>query len=185
MPATPPPNPNQPAPSAARRASGPTVSRLLRGGGVALGAASCLPMVAMLPGALGAGLATVGVSTTSGPLGALASAIAPVAQPLLLAAVVLLVVGSARCGLSTAVLAAFGGTLLYVSMYALPGTAHGASMSAMATSHAVGSPTTTNAVGFYLAVATIAASFALSAVRRRARRCRPVWTLARAAAVRG
>ena len=96
------------------------MSQVLRVGGVLVGGASCLPMVAMLPGGVGAVLAALGVHTTSGPFSVFADLLAPVAQPLLIAAVVALVVGSLRCGLSTVLLAAIGGTLLYLSMYVLP-----------------------------------------------------------------
>jgi hypothetical protein len=63
-------------------------------GGV-LALASC---VAMLPGAVATLLTTIGIQATTGPLAPLAQGLAHIARPLLIAAVLLLLVGSLRCG---------------------------------------------------------------------------------------
>jgi len=150
-------------------------------GGV-LTLASCLPMVAMLPGAVATLLTTIGITTTSGPLAPVARGLAPVARPLLVAAVLLLVVGSLRCGIGPAILAAMGGTLLYLSMYVLPqpsspgigGMAPMRSPPVGGAAGRAGAVGTTNAPLFYLGLAASLGTFVWSAVQRRRRACRPV-----------
>ncbi len=71
-----------------RRAAG-----LVRAAGGVLATASCLPMVAMLPGAAATALATLGVEASAGPWAALRHALDPVARPLLVLSVLLLVAG--------------------------------------------------------------------------------------------
>ena len=149
------------------------LSRLLRVGGVVVGAVSCLPMIAMLPSALGALLAAVGVQTGSGPWAALASVLAPAAGAMFAVSAVMLVVGCWRCGPVPTLLSAVGVGLLFVGMYVVPddmGT-DGAAMSEMS---AAGSNTSPASVTFYLGVTAVTASLVLSARRRRLRRCRPI-----------
>jgi len=144
---------------------------LVRAAGGGLAAASCLPMVAMLPAAAATALATLGVDASTGPWAALRRALDPVARPLLVLSVLLLVTGSLRCGRAPAALAAAGGAVLCVSMYLASGSAT-AAMAGMGTHTATG---TTNGPLFYAGIGLIAASFAWSAIRRRRRTCRPAW----------
>lgn len=146
-------------------------ARLARAAGGVLAAASCLPMVAMLPPAAATALATLGVDASTGPWAALRRALDPVARPLLVLSVLLLIAGSLRCGRAPAALAAAGGALLYVSMYLVSGSAT-ASMAGMGTHTGTG---TTNAPLFYAGIGLIATTFAWSAIRRRRRTCRPAW----------
>jgi hypothetical protein len=165
----------------------PQRGRVVQAVGGVLTLASCLPMVAMLPGAVATLLTTLGITTTSGPLAPLARSLAPVARPLLVAAVLLLVVGSLRCGIGPATLAAVGGTLLYLSMYVLPQPSS-PGMDGMAGMHSppvggtagrAGAVGTTNAPLFYLGLAASLGTFVWSAVRRHRRSCRPVGITAR------
>jgi hypothetical protein len=150
-------------------------------GGV-LTLASCLPMVTMLPGAVATLLATLGSTATSGPFAPVARGLAPVARPLLIAAVLLLVAGSPRCGIGPAILAVVGGTLLYLSMYVLPhpsspgmgGMAGMHSLPVGGTAGRAGAVGATNAPLFYLGLAAYLGTFVWSAVRRHRRGCRPV-----------
>jgi hypothetical protein len=149
-------------------------------GGV-LALAGCVPMVAMLPGAVATLLTTLGLSTTSGPLAPVARSLAPIARPLLIAAVLLLLVGSLRCGAGPAILAAAGGTLLYLSMYVLPHPSSAAmggmaemSTPAQGTAGRAGAVGTTNAPVFYLGLAAYLGTFLWSSLRRWRRACRPV-----------
>ncbi len=144
---------------------------LVRAGGGVLAAASCLPMVTMLPGAAATALATLGVDASTGPWAALRHTLNPVARPLLVLSVLLLIAGSLRCGRAPAALAAAGGALLYVSMYLASGSAT-ASMAGMGTHTGTG---TTNGPLFYAGIGLIAATFAWSTIRRRRRTCRPAW----------
>jgi len=160
----------------------PRRGRVVQALGGVLTLASCLPMVAMLPGAVAALLATLGITTTSGPLAPVARSLAPVARPLLVAAVLLLVVGSLRCGIGPAILAAVGGTLLYLSMYVLPqpsspgmgGMAGMSSPHVGGTAGRAGAVAASNAPLFYLGLAASLGTFLWSALRRRRRACRPV-----------
>jgi hypothetical protein len=85
---------------------------LVRAAGGVLAVASCLPMVAMLHGAAATALSTLGADAATGPWAALRHALGPVARPLLVLSVLLLVAGSLRCGRAPAALAAAGGALL-------------------------------------------------------------------------
>lgn len=78
---------------------------------------SCIPMVAMLPGAAGGALGLVGLGASSAVVARFAPALNTVAQPLLLFSVLMLAVGGLRCGRSVVALALVGGALIYVSMY--------------------------------------------------------------------
>ncbi len=122
-------------------------------------------MVAMLPGAAATALATLGVDASTGPWAALRHALDPVARPLLVLSVLLLVAGSLRCGRAPA---AAGGALLYVSIH----LASGSATAAMGTHTGTG---TTNGPLFYASIGVIATTFAWSAIRRRRRTCRPAW----------
>lgn len=162
--------------------------RVLRAAAAVLGLGSCIPMVAMLPGAAATVLTTIGIKTTSGPFAPVADVLAPVARPLLILATLALVAGLLRCGLTPAILAVVGGTLLFLSMYVLPtaaaaggmagmggggmaGTApHTASITAAARAGAGGM---TNAPAFYAGLASFIGAFVLSSIRRQRRLCRP------------
>ena len=152
------------------------LSRLLRVGGVVVGAVSCLPMIAMLPSAIGALLAAVGVQTVTGPWAALASVLAPAAGAMFAVSAVMLIVAAWRCGPTPTLLAAVGAGLLFVGMYVLPDDMRtgGAAMSEMSPA---GSNTSPAAVSFYLGLAAVTGSLVWSARRRRLRRCRPVAVL--------
>ena len=166
-------------PSGQRRRS--TGERALRAVGVTVGAGSCLPMLAMLPGGIAAGLSVVGVKATAGPAAPLARFLAPAAQPLLVLGIAALVVATLRCGLRPALLAFSGGGLLYLSMYVLPATS-GAGMADMtgpahslpATAARAGAQGMTNGPVFFLGLAALAATFLWSGARRQRTSCRPV-----------
>lgn len=59
----------------------------LRLTGVALAAASCIPMLAMLPGGVVTVLALLGITTTAAPVAGLGAFLAPIAQSLLILSV--------------------------------------------------------------------------------------------------
>ena len=118
---------------------------------------SCIPMAAMLPGAVGGALGLVGLGTSSAVVSRLAPALNVVAQPLLLFSVMLLVVGGLRCGRIVVSLAMIGGVLLYVSMYVWT-TDGGAPSPAL----------------FYVGLACFVGAYGVSWLRRRGKRCRPL-----------
>lgn len=89
----------------------------LRLAGAALAAASCIPMLAMLPGGVVTVLALLGITATAAPVVGLGAFLAPIAQPLLILSVGMLVLGHLRCGWPPALLAAIGGLLVYLAMY--------------------------------------------------------------------
>lgn len=151
--------------------------RLVPVGGAVLGAASCVPMIAVLPGAAATVLGAVGVSATTGPWGALSRVLGPVAQPLLILSLLLMLAGALRCGWGPAAAVALGGGLLYSSMYLLAGPMT-SSMAAMGATGQTG----TNAPLFYTGLGLVVASFAWSRVRRHRRACRPAWALRRSTA---
>ncbi len=93
-----------------------TAARTLSGAGLL---ASCVPMVAMLPGAVAGVLAFVGLGASSAAVTTLAPTLNDVAQPLLLVSAVLLAVSGLRCNPIAVALAAAGGVLLYLGMYQL------------------------------------------------------------------
>lgn len=127
-------------------------------------------MVAMLPGATATVLSTLGANASTGPWAAVRHALDPVARPLLIVSVLLLVAGSLRCGRTPAAMAAAGGGLLYTSMYVLAGPTTG--MADMANQNGMGA---TNAPLFYSGLILIVMTFAWSAIRRRRHTCRPAW----------
>lgn len=75
----------------------------------------CLPMVAVLPGAMATGLGALGIRATSGPFESLARSLAPVAQPLLIVGLLLLVVAALRCSWAATAIVLVGGVLLYAA----------------------------------------------------------------------
>lgn len=139
--------------AALRRAPAPG----LRAGAVALLAASCVPMLVMLPAGLTGLLSSVGVRADAGWVQALAHPFEPVAQPLLIVSAVLLAAGALLCGWSPLVTALAGGVLLSVGMYVVTAQAG-----------------QTQPVLFYAGLALFAASPALSILRPRLRACRPL-----------
>lgn len=118
---------------------------------------SCIPMVAMLPGAVGGALGLVGLGASSAVVSRLTPALNGVAQPLLFLSIALLVVGGLRCGRVVMVLALIGGALLYVSMYVW--TTDGGS---------------TSPGLFYVGLLGFIAAYGISWLRRRGRKCRPL-----------
>lgn len=150
--------------------------RWLPGGAAALALLSCVPMAAMLPAAAATAFSILGVDATSGPWAAARHALDPIAQPLLIASVLLLIATTLRCGRGPALLVTAGGTALYFSMYVLPS----AGSNAMANMSAPGAPgntstQATNAPLFYTGIALIALTFIWSAIRRRRHTCSPAW----------
>lgn len=129
----------------------------LRAGALLLFAASCVPMLVMLPASLAGLLATLGIEAEAGWVQALAGPIGFVAQPLLIVSALLLAAASARCGWAPVTAALGGGTLLYLGMYVLTG------------------PTGQTQPGlFYSGLALFLASPVLTLVRPRLRACRPL-----------
>lgn len=128
--------------------------RTLSGAGLL---ASCIPMVAMLPGAVAGALAFVGLGASSAAVTTLAPALSDVAQPLLLVSAALLTVSGLRCSRTAVGLAAAGGVLLYLSMYQL--------------TRADG---TTSPALFYVGLACFLGAYLVTWRRRRALRCRPL-----------
>jgi hypothetical protein len=61
--------------------------------------------------------ALFGITAAAAPTTALAAALAPVAQPLLLISIAMLIAGHLRCGWSPVLFAATGGLLIYLAMY--------------------------------------------------------------------
>lgn len=129
--------------------------------GVVLGVGSCVPMVAALPAGAAAVFGAVGITATVPG----AHTIAPVAEPMLILSILLLVVGMARCGRALIVTAVVGGALVYASMY-LFNRGDMADMN-MAQDHSA-----TNAPAFYLGLALLAFTLGWSAVRRYRHACR-------------
>ena len=82
--------------------------------------ASCLPMVAMLPGGFAAALGLIGLGSSSAAVRTLAPQLNSVAQPLLLVSVTLLAVTSLRCSRLAVASAASGGVLLHNPSQHLP-----------------------------------------------------------------
>lgn len=161
----------------------PPAERVLRVLAAVFGAASCLPMLAMLPAGVATLASTVGIHATSGPAAPLARSLAPVARPLLVLATLSLVGAALRCGIRPAVLAGVGGTLLYLSMYVLPTAAPvgtrmadmGGSLHGLGTVAArAGASGATNAATFYLGLAALVATYLWSGLRHRRRSCHPV-----------
>lgn len=118
---------------------------------------SCIPMVAMLPGAVGGALGLVGLGASGAVVSRLAPALNAVALPLLMFSVLLLIVGGLRCGGIVVSLAMIGGVLLYVSMYVWT-TDGGATSPAL----------------FYVGLACFIGAYGVSWLRRRDKRCRPL-----------
>jgi hypothetical protein len=149
-------------------------------GGV-LALVSCVPMVAMLPGAVATLLTTIGITTTSGPLAPVAQGLAPIARPAAHRRRAPAAGGFAALRRGPAVLAAVGGTLLYLSMYVVPhpsspgmGGMAATSTPAQGTAGRAGAVGATNAPVFYLGLAAYLGTFLWSSLRRWRRACRPV-----------
>ncbi len=119
--------------------------------------ASCLPMVAMLPGGFAAALGLIGLGSSSAAVRTLAPQLNSVAQPLLLVSVTLLAVTSLRCSRLAVASAASGGVLLYLGMYLI--------------TRSDGSATP---LLFYPGLALFLATYPVSFVRRRQAACRPL-----------
>lgn len=131
----------------------------LRAGALLLFAASCVPMLVMLPAGFAGFLASSGIESDAGWVQALSRSLQPVAQPLLIASALLLGAGSLRCGWSPVAAALAGGALLYLGMYVVTGPA-GQTQPAL----------------FYAGLALFAASPVLTLLRPRLRACRPLLT---------
>lgn len=168
--------------------------------GAVLTAISCIPMLAMLPGGIVTALALIGITTTSAPIIALATPLAPIAQPLLFMSIGILAVGHLRCGRSPTLLAAMGGLLVYLAMYvfvspvstrdhsameAMPGMPSATaiagpeeSMTGMTGDTASATPIAqmpglTNEPLFYTGLVLLLGSFVVSGWRQRRKACQP------------
>jgi len=180
---------------------------VLKSAGAALTAASCIPMLAMLPSGIVTVLALIGITATSPPIVALAAPLPPVAQPLLLVSLALLIAGHLRCGWSPLLFAAAGGLLVYLAMYVfvIPASAvDDTTMEAMpgmpaatAVAHPdegmagmtddvpgvqpieqmPGMPGLTNEPLFYAGLASLLGSFGLGWWRQRRNACQPLHPL--------
>lgn len=128
---------------------------------LSLFAASCAPMLVMLPAGLTGVLASLGIRAEAGWVQALADPLAPVAQPLLVVSTLLLAIGSLSCGRLPVVAALGGGALVYLGMYVVTGPGG-----------------QTEPALFYPGLALLLASPVLSVIRPRVGACRPL--LARA-----
>lgn len=129
----------------------------LRAGALLLFAASCVPMLVMLPASLTGLLATVGIEAEAGWVHTLARPLEPVAQPLLIVSALLLGAASARCGWAPLAAALGGGTLLYLGMYVVTGPG-GQTQPAL----------------FYSGLALFLGNPILTLARPRLRACRPL-----------
>lgn len=145
-------------------------------------ATGCASMVAMLPGAAAGLLGAVGISSS----GALTRTLVPVAEPLFIASAALVIVGALACGRLVALLSLAGTVLLYLSMFRLAsgGSSGGGSMAAMATQPGRHGSLHAEPVSFYLGLALLLSSFAVSISRRRRRECRPLLRLPQPSTVR-
>lgn len=148
---------------------------LLKFTGAALTAVSCIPMLAALPGGIVAVLGLLGITATSVPIVALTSPLAPIAQPLLLVSIGLLIAGHLRCGWLPALLAAIGGLLIYLAMYVF--VIPFPTMDTMMMEPMPGMPGLTNAPLFYAGLASLVSSFGLGWWRQRRNICRPIHPL--------
>lgn len=142
----------------------------------------CAGMAAMLPGAAAGALGAFGITGS----GALARTLSPVAQPLFIASAALVVVGALACSRQVAAAAVAGSTLLYLSMFQLASASGGGSMSMTSMQQPGHGSTAPHAEPstFYLGLALLAATFALSFWRRRHRACRPLLRLPQLSLVR-
>ncbi|SDY78325.1 hypothetical protein SAMN05661080_04593 [Modestobacter sp. DSM 44400] len=122
-------------------------------------------MVAMLPAAAATAFSVLGADATSGPWATVRRALDPIAQPLLIASVLLLIAATLRCGRGPALLVTAGGAALYLSMYIIPTPG----------SNAMAGMGATNAPLFYTGILLIALTFLWSARRRRRHTCHPAW----------
>lgn len=143
--------------------------------GVALTAVSCIPMLAALPGGIVAVLGLLGITATSAPIVALTTPLAPIAQPLLLISIGLLIVGHLRCGWLPALLAAVGGLLIYLAMYVF--VIPFPTMNTMTMEPMPGMVGLTNGPLLYVGLASLVGSFGLGWWRQRKHICRPVHPL--------
>lgn len=142
--------------------------------GVAGTTVGCAAMAASLPAGVAGALGSLGIGGTS----AFTRALGGAAQPLFIVSALALVAGALLCSRSVAALAAFGGVLLYLSMFELArGGSGGGSMTMMSMDHA--HPARAEPVSFFLGLAGILASIALQLWRRRHGRCRPLLRLHR------
>ncbi|MEP6896002.1 MAG: hypothetical protein ABI986_10380 [Chloroflexota bacterium] len=142
---------------------------------------SCIPMLAMLPAGFATVLALLGLAAP--PLVAWATPFAPIAPPLLILSVAILVIGNLRCGWQPASLAALGGLLVYLAMYVFVTPVAMDVMSGMQgmTSAETSQPAMlglTNAPMFYVGLILMVGSFGLVLWRRWQKICRPFNPLA-------
>ena len=144
--------------------------------GAALALLSCIPMLAMLPAGFATALALIGLAAP--PLVTWATPLAPIAPPLLILSVALLVIGTLRCGWQPASLAALGGLLVYLAMYVFVTPIAMDTMGEMqgmtsAETLQTAMPGLTNAPMFYIGLTLIVVSFVLVLWRRWQKNCRP------------
>lgn len=144
--------------------------------GAILAVVSCIPMLAMLPAGFATVLAVLGLAAP--PLVAWATPLAPIAPPLLILSIALLVIGNLRCGWQPASLAALGGLLVYVAMYVFVTPATIDAMTGMEgmTPAEISQPAMlgfTNAPLFYVGLTLVVGSFGLVLWRRWQKICHP------------
>jgi len=149
--------------------------------GAILALVSCIPMLAMLPVGFATALALIGLAAP--PLVAWATPLAPIAPPLLILSVALLVIGNLRCGWQPASLAALGGLLVYLAMYVLVTPVAMDAMTGMqgmipAEISQPAMPGLTNAPMFYIGLTLMVSSFGLVFWRRWQKICHPFNPLA-------
>ena len=154
---------------------------ILRLLGAILALVSCIPMLAMLPAGFATALTLIGLAAP--PLVGWATPLAPIAPPLLVLSVALLVIGNLRCGWQAASLAAAGGLLVYLAMYifVMPAT-----MDAMTGMQGMAPAETsqpamsglTNAPMFYIGLIMMVSSVGLVLWRRWRKICHPFNPLA-------
>jgi len=138
-------------------------------------------MLAMLPVGFATALALIGLAAP--PLVAWATPLAPIAPPLLILSVALLVIGNLRCGWQPASLAALGGLLVYLAMYVLVTPVAMDAMTGMqgmipAEISQPAMPGLTNAPMFYIGLTLMVSSFGLVFWRRWQKICHPFNPLA-------
>lgn len=115
-------------------------------------------MVGMLPGGVAGLLGLVGVGASSGVAIWLASNLATVGAPLLIASTVVLAVASLSCSRLAVSVALAGGALMYLSMYVI--TQGGATTPAL----------------FYPGLTLFVGAYVVPVAQRRRGRCRPLVT---------
>ena len=139
--------------------------------GIGLG---CAGMAAMLPSAATGALGVLGITGS----GALARTLSPIAEPLLIASAVLILLSALACSRLVVILTGVGAVLLYLSMFQLAtggasGRRSSMSMMTMQQPHHQ-SALHANAATFYLGLALLIGAATLRLWRQRRHECRPI-----------